>query len=142
VAWTSWFSLKLTRRSWPAVNFTEFDREPSGRVNLIGRVKWVTRLLFACIILWFDAIPLWRSHPDVAEKHYPDLFKQFFPQGLPAQGSAYWRRVVPSVVLLLNFTACIRTSENFFRPLIMLDFFSGGQKNYTLAWLSDKKVIW
>jgi hypothetical protein len=22
-----------------AVNFTEFDREPSGRVNLIGRVK-------------------------------------------------------------------------------------------------------
>ena len=23
----------------PAVNFSEFDREPSGQVNLIGRVK-------------------------------------------------------------------------------------------------------
>lgn len=51
-----------------SVNFTEFDREPSGRVNLIGRVK---------------------SHPDVAAAHYPDLFKQIFPDGLPAQGSAY-----------------------------------------------------
>ncbi|EGN95387.1 hypothetical protein SERLA73DRAFT_186333 [Serpula lacrymans var. lacrymans S7.3] len=51
-----------------SVNFTEFDREPSGKVNLIGRVK---------------------SHPDVAERHYPDLFKQIFPQGLPAQVSAY-----------------------------------------------------
>ncbi|KAF9455290.1 hypothetical protein BDZ94DRAFT_1278465, partial [Collybia nuda] len=51
-----------------SVNFTEFDREPSGKVNLIGRVK---------------------SHPDVAERHYPDLFKQFFPDGLPALGSAY-----------------------------------------------------
>jgi len=51
-----------------SVNFTEFDREPSGKVNLIGRVK---------------------SHPDVAEIHYPELFKQFFPHGLPTQGSAY-----------------------------------------------------
>ncbi|KAF7973261.1 hypothetical protein HWV62_38745 [Athelia sp. TMB] len=51
-----------------SVNFTEFDREPSGKVNLIGRVK---------------------SHPDVAAAHYPDLFKQFFPNGLPAQASAY-----------------------------------------------------
>ncbi|KAJ7618681.1 hypothetical protein FB45DRAFT_1033865 [Roridomyces roridus] len=38
-----------------SVNFTEFDCEPSGRVNLIGRVK---------------------SHPDVAERHYPALFKE------------------------------------------------------------------
>ncbi|KAF8134471.1 hypothetical protein EV363DRAFT_1396885 [Boletus edulis] len=44
-----------------SVNFSEFDREPSGKVNLIGRVK---------------------SHPDVAERHYPDLFKQYFPSGL------------------------------------------------------------
>ncbi|KII92963.1 hypothetical protein PLICRDRAFT_172985 [Plicaturopsis crispa FD-325 SS-3] len=51
-----------------SVNFTEFDREPSGQVNLIGRVK---------------------SHPDVAQHHYPTLFAQIFPQGLPAQGSAY-----------------------------------------------------
>ncbi|KAK7001541.1 Clavaminate synthase-like protein [Favolaschia claudopus] len=51
-----------------SVNFTEFDREPSGRVNLIGRVK---------------------SHPDVAERHYPELFKQIFPNGVPKEVSAY-----------------------------------------------------
>ncbi|KAF9811147.1 hypothetical protein IEO21_06631 [Rhodonia placenta] len=51
-----------------SVNYTEYNQLPSGLVGLIGRVK---------------------SHPDVAERHYPDLFKQFFPQGLPAQGSAY-----------------------------------------------------
>jgi len=51
-----------------SVNFGEFDREPSGKVNLIGRVK---------------------SHPDVAERHYPDLFKQYFPSGLPKQVSAH-----------------------------------------------------
>ncbi|KAF9526908.1 hypothetical protein CPB83DRAFT_857184 [Crepidotus variabilis] len=51
-----------------AVNFSEFDNEPSGKVNLIGRVK---------------------SHPDVAERHYPELFRQIFPSGRPAFGSAY-----------------------------------------------------
>ncbi|KAJ2968416.1 hypothetical protein NUW54_g13225 [Trametes sanguinea] len=51
-----------------AVNYGEFGQYPAGYVNLIGRVK---------------------SHPDVAERHYPDMFKQFFPNGLPAQGSAY-----------------------------------------------------
>ncbi|KAH8118970.1 hypothetical protein DFH11DRAFT_1685995 [Phellopilus nigrolimitatus] len=50
------------------VNYAEYALEPSGKVELIGRVK---------------------SHPDVAERHYPDLFKQFFPDGLPAQGKAY-----------------------------------------------------
>jgi len=30
-----------------------------------------------------------RSHPDVAERHYPELFKKYFPNGLPTQGSAY-----------------------------------------------------
>ncbi|KAG6806225.1 hypothetical protein H0H93_003333, partial [Arthromyces matolae] len=50
------------------VNFTEFDRKPSGQVNLIGRVK---------------------SHPDVAQRHYPKLFAEYFPDGLPNQGSAY-----------------------------------------------------
>ncbi|CCM03893.1 uncharacterized protein FIBRA_06044 [Fibroporia radiculosa] len=51
-----------------SVNYAEYGQLPTGQVNLIGRIK---------------------SHPDVAERHYPDLFKQFFPQGLPAQGSAY-----------------------------------------------------
>lgn len=51
-----------------SVNFSEFGTETSGQVNLIGRVK---------------------SHPDVAERHYPDLFKQIFPDGLPAHGVAY-----------------------------------------------------
>ncbi|KAF8875881.1 hypothetical protein CPB84DRAFT_1689432 [Gymnopilus junonius] len=51
-----------------SVNFTEFDKEPSGKVNLIGRVK---------------------SHPDVAERHYPELFKQIFPNGFSGKGSAY-----------------------------------------------------
>ncbi|KAI0829761.1 Clavaminate synthase-like protein [Trametes gibbosa] len=51
-----------------SVNYAEYGQYPTGYVNLIGRVK---------------------SHPDVAERHYPDMFKQFFPDGLPAQGSAY-----------------------------------------------------
>ncbi|VDC06641.1 unnamed protein product [Peniophora sp. CBMAI 1063] len=51
-----------------SVNYTEFDKLPTGLVALIGRVK---------------------SHPDVAQRHYPDMFKQFFPQGLPAHGEAY-----------------------------------------------------
>jgi len=51
-----------------SVNFSEYDRLPSGEVTLIGRIK---------------------SHPDVAQNHYPELFKQFFPNGLPEQGSAY-----------------------------------------------------
>jgi len=52
-----------------SVNFTEFDREPSGKVNLIGRVK---------------------SHPDVAQRHYPDLFKLYFPDGhVPVATFAY-----------------------------------------------------
>ncbi|KAJ7457815.1 hypothetical protein FB451DRAFT_1341880 [Mycena latifolia] len=64
-------ALRDARGALPAtdsVNFSEFDREPSGRVNLIGRVK---------------------SHPDVAERHYPTLFKQVFPHGRPATVSAY-----------------------------------------------------
>jgi len=51
-----------------SVNFSEFGESPSGQVNLIGRVK---------------------SHPDVAQRHYPDLFEKYFPHGLPLQGSAY-----------------------------------------------------
>ncbi|KAJ3564618.1 hypothetical protein NP233_g8178 [Leucocoprinus birnbaumii] len=51
-----------------SVNFSEFDREPSGRVNLIGRVK---------------------SHPDTAVIHYPELYKEIFPNGHSGRGSAY-----------------------------------------------------
>ncbi|KAK7456369.1 hypothetical protein VKT23_010617 [Stygiomarasmius scandens] len=51
-----------------SVNYSEFETQPSGQVQLMGRVK---------------------SHPDVAERHYPELFKKFFPNGLPAQGTAY-----------------------------------------------------
>ncbi|PVF97031.1 Clavaminate synthase-like protein [Serendipita vermifera] len=40
-----------------AVNYREYDQELSGHVSLIGRIK---------------------SHPDVAERHYPELFKLYF----------------------------------------------------------------
>ncbi|KAH9993768.1 Clavaminate synthase-like protein [Russula vinacea] len=49
-----------------SVNFSEYDTLPAGQVSLVNRVK---------------------SHPDVAERHYPDLFKQFFPHGLPTHGT-------------------------------------------------------
>jgi len=45
-----------------SVNSSEYDSLSAGQVHLINRVK---------------------SHPDVAERHYPDIFKQFFPHGLP-----------------------------------------------------------
>ncbi|OCH84949.1 hypothetical protein OBBRIDRAFT_355618 [Obba rivulosa] len=51
-----------------AVNYTEYRELPSGLVNLIRHV---------------------RSHPDAAEEHYPDLFKQFLPDGMPLWSCAY-----------------------------------------------------
>ncbi|KAF8331392.1 Clavaminate synthase-like protein [Cantharellus anzutake] len=51
-----------------AVNYAEYLYETSGIVALIGRIK---------------------SHPDVAEAHYPQLFRQIFPNGAPQFGSAY-----------------------------------------------------
>ncbi|EJD02689.1 iron/ascorbate oxidoreductase [Fomitiporia mediterranea MF3/22] len=51
-----------------SVNYAEYETLPSGQVELIGRVK---------------------SHPDVAERHYPNLFQQFFPQGIPKQVNVY-----------------------------------------------------
>ena len=51
-----------------AVNFSEFDREPSGKVNLIGRIKYVHILdfFFFCgilILVGFTAgvILMWAS---------------------------------------------------------------------------------
>ncbi|EKM54780.1 uncharacterized protein PHACADRAFT_258873 [Phanerochaete carnosa HHB-10118-sp] len=51
-----------------SINYSEYNELPSGLVALIGRVK---------------------SHPDVAERHYPELFNKFFPDGLPTHGLAY-----------------------------------------------------
>jgi len=51
-----------------SVNHSEYGFEPSGQVSLIGRIK---------------------SHPDVAQRHYPELFKKYFPEGLPTVGTAY-----------------------------------------------------
>ncbi|KAJ1304741.1 hypothetical protein OPQ81_005879 [Rhizoctonia solani] len=49
--------------STESVNFSEYERgQPSGHVQLIGRIK---------------------SHPDVGERHYPELFKEIFPSGVP-----------------------------------------------------------
>jgi len=50
------------------VNYTEYGHEDSGQVSLIGRVK---------------------SHPDVAQRHYPQLFHKFFPQGIKALEGGY-----------------------------------------------------
>ncbi|PSR73294.1 hypothetical protein PHLCEN_2v10855 [Hermanssonia centrifuga] len=51
-----------------AVNYAEYGELAAGQVMLIGRIK---------------------SHPDVGQRHYPQLFHQLFPDGLPAHGSAY-----------------------------------------------------
>jgi isopenicillin N synthase-like dioxygenase len=51
-----------------SINYPEYAHEVVGKVYLIGRSK---------------------SHPDVAERHYPDLFKQLFPEGMPLHGVAY-----------------------------------------------------
>ena len=75
-----------------AVNFSEFDQEPSGKVNLIGRVKYVHKLSTFLFSFFFLVLPLivgFRSHPDVGERHYPELFKQIFPNGYSGKGSAY-----------------------------------------------------
>ncbi|KAI9453766.1 hypothetical protein BJY52DRAFT_1225415 [Lactarius psammicola] len=60
------------------VNFSEYDCLQSGQVPSIDRVK-NTPLVVICRLLGVaryraDEKPH-RSHPDVAEKHYPDLFK-------------------------------------------------------------------
>ncbi|KAF8331405.1 uncharacterized protein EI90DRAFT_3154637 [Cantharellus anzutake] len=49
-----------------AVNHGEYLRDISGLVYLTGRIK---------------------SHPDVAEAHYPHLYRKIFPNGAPEFGS-------------------------------------------------------
>ncbi|KIK60337.1 hypothetical protein GYMLUDRAFT_43637 [Collybiopsis luxurians FD-317 M1] len=51
-----------------SINYSEYASDVAGKVYLIGRAK---------------------SHPDVAERHYPDLFKELFPNGMPLHGIAY-----------------------------------------------------
>ncbi|KZT42521.1 iron/ascorbate oxidoreductase [Sistotremastrum suecicum HHB10207 ss-3] len=51
-----------------SVNYGEFKTDLSGVANLISRIK---------------------SHPDVTEKHYPELFAKYFPNGMPLKASAY-----------------------------------------------------
>ncbi|KAJ3740716.1 hypothetical protein DFH05DRAFT_1404782 [Lentinula detonsa] len=51
-----------------SINYSEYAHDVAGKVYLVGRAK---------------------SHPDVAERHYPDVFKQLFPNGMPLHGIAY-----------------------------------------------------
>ncbi|KAG8835670.1 hypothetical protein FRC17_001859 [Serendipita sp. 399] len=51
---------RVSQGVFDSVNYAEYPSLPSGEVSLIGRI---------------------RSHPDVAEMHYPELFKQYFPNG-------------------------------------------------------------
>jgi len=51
-----------------SVNYSEYETECNGQVQLIGRIK---------------------SHPDVGEKSYPELFSELFPSGRPSFGAAY-----------------------------------------------------
>ena len=70
-----------------AVNYAEYHLLPSGEVALIGRVKYIFVTLHDMTLP--DRSGRHRSHPDVAQRHYPELFKQYFPDGLPAHGLAY-----------------------------------------------------
>jgi len=71
-----------------AINFSEYDREPSGKVNLIGRVKSVPVNSQAESDLFSYYCS--RSHPDTAEIHYPELFSEIFPNGRTGKESVYW----------------------------------------------------
>ncbi|KAJ3768043.1 hypothetical protein FB446DRAFT_674495 [Lentinula raphanica] len=51
-----------------SINYPEYAHDVAGKVYLLGRAK---------------------SHPDVAERHYPDVFKALFPNGMPLHGVAY-----------------------------------------------------
>jgi len=47
-------------KNFESVNYSEYDKAPAGLAELIGRIK---------------------SHPDVAQRHYPDLFSKLFSNG-------------------------------------------------------------
>jgi len=68
-----------------AVNYGEYGLEYSGRVSLIGRIKWVNPREISILP---DFYLFCRSHPDVAERHYPQLFRELFPQGIKAGGGS------------------------------------------------------
>jgi len=68
-----------------AVNYQEYDQEITGAVALTGRIKLG---LFSLMWPWtYPPIP--RSHPDVAKRHYPEMFEMCFPGGAPKLGTAY-----------------------------------------------------
>ena len=69
-----------------AVNYAEYGLYPAGHVTLIGRVRYHASCQRSSVRL---TMQFSRSHPDVGERYYPELFKQLFPNGMPAQGSAY-----------------------------------------------------
>ncbi|KAH9073603.1 hypothetical protein EDB83DRAFT_2312908 [Lactarius deliciosus] len=64
-----------------SVNFGEYDTLPSGQVPFISRDK-----LSGVAKYWADE-KFQRSHPNVAEKQYPELFKQIFPCGMPRRNA-------------------------------------------------------
>jgi len=78
-----------------AVNCSEYDSLSAGQVHFVNRIKYVpclptlgglvSRQSGTVLTGKYDN----RSHPDVAERHYPNLFKQFFPRGLPTHETAY-----------------------------------------------------
>ncbi|KZS92251.1 Clavaminate synthase-like protein [Sistotremastrum niveocremeum HHB9708] len=51
-----------------SANYAEFETSCAGEANLVGRVK---------------------THPEVAERFYPEYFAKYFPNGMPVQASAY-----------------------------------------------------
>jgi len=71
-----------------AINFSEYDREPSGKVNLIGRVKsvLVDSQAESDLFSYYCS----RSHPDTGKIHYPELFREIFPNGYTGKESVRW----------------------------------------------------
>ena len=68
-----------------AVNYQDYDQKVTGVVALTGRIKLAS---FSLIQPWNHS-PISRSHPDVAERHYPEIFEMYFPDGAPKLGTAY-----------------------------------------------------
>ena len=62
-----------------AVNYREYDQELTGVVALTGRIK----LGSLCSMQPWTYSPISRSHPDVAKRHYPEIFETYFPDGAP-----------------------------------------------------------
>ena len=77
-------SLRISNR-FIAVKFTELAMEPSGQVVLIGRIKFVSAILSLALDVADYYLTIFRSHPNVGAKHYPQLFGKLFPGGIPTE---------------------------------------------------------